>query len=115
MNYPHLNLFAAVGTIFETLLHSLFTIRTGCILKPTVLFEIRSKFGNRLFTTITHNEGVTFFHPQHRDEKQTEVVIHPFEISLVQPANRAAPGVLVQHFRFGGYAGDEDHKGYLLV
>ena len=101
--------FAAVGTEFKILIQRPFAIRTGFILIAGLLRNIRAKFRDRLFTTITHDEWMTFFNSQDREKKETEVVIHPFKISLVQTANRAPPGVLVQYLCFGRYAGDEDH------
>jgi len=74
-----------------------------------LLSKIRVKFRDRLFTAITHDERITFFNSQKRDKKETEVVIHPLKIGLVQTANRAAPRVLVQYLRFWRYAGDKDH------
>ena len=56
--------------------------------------------------------GSPYFNSQERNKKETEVMIHPFKISLVQTTNRAAPWVLVQYLRFGRYAGDEDHKKF---
>jgi hypothetical protein len=109
-----LNSPAAVGTKFKILIQRPFAIRTGFILIAGLLRNIRAKFRDRLFTTITHDEWMTFFNSQDRDKKETEVVIHPFKISLVQTAKRAPPGVLVQYLCFGRYAGDEDHTGVSL-
>jgi hypothetical protein len=107
--FLHLNKFAAIRTVFKILIQRFFAIRTGYILIAGLLRKIRAKFRDRLFTTITHDEWITFFNPQEWDKKKTEIVIHPFKISLVQTANRAPPRVLIQFLRFGRYAGDEDH------
>jgi len=63
-----------------------------------------------LFTTFTHDEWFAFFNPQQRNKKQAEVVIHSFKIGLVQTANWAPPGVLVNYLRFWRYTGDKNHK-----
>ena len=105
-----MNLFAAIRTVFKILIQRPFAIRTGYILIAGLLRKIRAKFGDRLFTTITHDEWMTFFNPQERDKKEAEVVIHPFKIGLVQAANRTPPRVLVEDLRFGRYAGDKDHS-----
>ena len=104
-SYP----FTAVWTVFKSLIQRPFAIRTGIVFVTGLLWKIRAKFRDRLITAITHDEWITFFNSQERNKKETEVVIRPFKISLVQTANRAAPRVLVQYLRFGRYAGDEDH------
>jgi hypothetical protein len=90
------------------------TISAGFILIAGLLRKIRAKFRDRFFTTITHDEWITFFKPQEWDKKETEIVIYPFKISLVQTAKRAPPRVLIQFLRFGRYACDEDHTGVSL-
>ena len=105
-----LNSFAAVRTVVKIPIQRPFAIRTGFIIIPGLTCKIRAKFRNRLFTAITHDERITFFNSQERDKKETEVVIHPLIISLVQTANRAPPRVLVQYLRFRRYAGDKDHS-----
>ena len=60
-------------------------------------------------TTVTHYERFTFFYAQDRYEKETEIVIHPFVVSLVQTADRTASWILIQNFNFRGYTGDENH------
>jgi hypothetical protein len=109
--FLYLNKFAAIRTVFKILIQRPFAKRAGFILIAGLLGNIRAKFRDRLFTTITHDEGITFFNSQDRDKKETEVVVHPLKISLVQTAKRAPPRVLIQFFRFGRYAGDEDHTG----
>ena len=74
-----------------------------------LLRKIRAKFRNRFFAAITHDEWFPFFNPQKRDKKKTEIVIYPFKVGLMQTADRAPPGILVQYLRFGRYAGDKDH------
>ena len=57
----------------------------------------------------TNNERRTFFNPGYRDEKDLKIMIDAFVIGLVQAANRATFGILVQNFRFWGYADDKEH------
>jgi hypothetical protein len=106
-----LDSFAAVGAEFKILIQRPFAIRTGFILIAGLLRNIRTKIRDRLFTTVTQDEWITFFNSQDGDKKDTEIVIHSLKISLVQTANRAPPGVLVQYLCFGSYAGDKDHSG----
>jgi hypothetical protein len=55
------------------------------------------------------DEGLTFFHPGHRNEKNLKVVIDALVVSLVQTANRTTPGILVQNLRFWGYTDYKEH------
>ena len=112
-NFTSLNSFAAVWTVFKILIQRPFAKRTGFILITGLPWKIRVKFRDCLFTAITHDEWFAFFNSQERDKKETEVVIHPFKIGLVQTAHRAPPRVLVQYLCFGRYAGDKDHTGML--
>ena len=114
MIYPHLDLFAAVRTVFKLLIQRFVTIGTEFVLMAGLPRKFRFKFGDRFLTAITHNEWFTFLDSQHRNKKQTEIVIHPFEMGLMQTTNRAASWVLVQHLGFGGYTGDENHKGHFI-
>jgi len=57
----------------------------------------------------TNDEGFAFFDPDHRNEEDLKIMIDAFVIGLVQAANRATFGVLVQNFRFWGYADDKEH------
>ena len=57
----------------------------------------------------TNDEGFAFFDPDHRNEEDLKIMIDAFVIGLVQAANRATFGSLVQNFRFWGYADDKEH------
>ena len=48
----------------------------------------------------TQDEGLAFFDPGDRNEKNLKVMIDALVIGLVQTANRAASGILVQDLRF---------------
>jgi len=57
----------------------------------------------------TNDEGFAFFDPDHRNEEDLKIMIDAFVIGLVQAANRATFGILVQNFRFWGDADNKEH------
>jgi len=57
----------------------------------------------------TNDEGRAFFDPDHRNEQDLKIVIDALVIGLVQAANRATLGILIQNLRFWGYADDKEH------
>ena len=61
-------------------------------------------------TAVTHYKRLSFFYAQYRNEKETEIVIHPFVVSLVQPAHRTPLRILIQNLYFRGNTGDEYHE-----
>ena len=71
--------------------------------------EIDSKLMEGLLASIAHDKGFAFFNPYNRNEKKAEVVVHALIISLIQSANRASTGILIQNLNFGCNTGDEDH------
>ena len=60
-------------------------------------------------TAFAQDEGLAFFDPGHRNEKDLKIMIDALVIGLVQTANRTTSGVLVQNLRFGGYADNKKH------
>ena len=70
-------------------------------------FRIEFIFGP--MATFALNEGIAFFDPGHRYEKNLKVVIDALVVGLVQTANRTTPGILVQNLRFWGYADYKEH------
>jgi hypothetical protein len=57
----------------------------------------------------TNDEGRSFFDPDHRNEQDLKIMIDALVIGLVQAANRAALGILVQNLGFCGYAEYKEH------
>jgi len=57
----------------------------------------------------TNDEGLAFFDPGHRNEKYLKIMIDAFGIGLMQTANGATFGILVQNFCFWRYADDKEH------
>ena len=57
----------------------------------------------------TQDEGFAFFDPGYRNEEDLKIMIDAFVIGLVQAANRATFGILVQNFRFWGDADNKEH------
>jgi hypothetical protein len=70
-------------------------------------FLIEFIFG--LMAAFAQDEGLTFFDPDHRNEKNLKVVIDALVVGLVQTANRTTSGILVQNLRFWGYADYKEH------
>ena len=60
-------------------------------------------------TLFAQDEGLAFFDPDYRNEKNLKVMIDAFVIGLVQTANRATSGILFQNLRFWGYADYKEH------
>ena len=58
-----------------------------------VLFVSRIKY--RLVTAVAEYEFLPFFNPDNRDEKDTQVVVHPLAPGLGQAADRAKAGGLI--------------------
>jgi len=57
----------------------------------------------------TNDEGRAFFDPDHRNEQDLKIMIDALVIGLVQAANRATCGILVQNLGFWGYADYKEH------
>ena len=60
-------------------------------------------------TAFAQNEGLAFFDPGHRNEKDLKIMIDALVIGLVQAANRTTSGVLVQNLCFWRYADYKEH------
>ena len=84
----------------------MFTQQAGFFLVRR-LIPLEFVFG--AMTAFTQDEGLAFFDPNHRDEEDLKIMIDAFVIGLVQAANRATLGILVQNLRFGGYADYKEH------
>jgi len=85
---------------------AMFTQKAGFFLVRR-LIPLEFVFG--AMTAFAQDEWRAFFDPDHRNEEDLKIVIDAFVIDLVQAANRAALGILVQNFRFWGYAEDKEH------
>ena len=57
----------------------------------------------------TNDEGRAFFDPDHRNKQDLKIMIDALVIGLVQAANRATFGILVQNLGFWGYADYKEH------
>jgi hypothetical protein len=75
---------------------------------------IRTKLMQSLLTSIAHDKRFAFFDSDYRNEKKAQVMIHALIVSLVQSANRAPAGILIQNLNFGRNTGDENHVQKLL-
>jgi hypothetical protein len=100
---------AAIGTKFEIAIERFPTIpaRPGFFLVLTGV--IRTKLMQSLLTSIAHDKRFAFFDPDYRNEKKVQIMVHAFIISLIQSANRAPAGILIQNLYFGRNTGDENH------
>jgi hypothetical protein len=59
--------------------------------------------------SIAHDKRFAFFDSQNRNEEQAEVMVNAPVTGLIQPANRAPAGSLIQNLYFRCDTGDEDH------
>jgi len=80
----------------------LYDIRPG---SDFFLFELMY----RSFASFTHDERLSFFDSQNRDEKQIKIMIHPFVVGLMKTAYRTLPGRVVQYFYFRRNTGNQKH------
>jgi hypothetical protein len=65
---------------------------------------------DRLLAASADEDRLAGFNPEHRDEKNAQIVVHPLEIGLMQSAPWAAPGGFVQGFDLGLEAPDKEKK-----
>ena len=85
---------------------AMFTQQAGFFLVGR-LIPLEFVFG--AMTAFTEDEGLAFFDPDHRNEKDLKIMIDAFVIGLVQAANRTPSGIFVQNLRFWVYTEDKEH------
>jgi hypothetical protein len=66
----------------------------------------------RLFAAVADKDRLAGLDLEHRDEKNAQIVIHPFEIGLMQAAPWAAPGGFFQDFDLGLDAAYEKEEAF---
>jgi hypothetical protein len=64
---------------------------------------------NAPLTLLAHEKGFPCFHPQHRYEKQVQIMIHPFKICQGQTAHGAPSGFMIQHLDFWRNTANKKH------
>jgi hypothetical protein len=69
--------------------------------------EVGVGVGDGPFTTIADQDRLAGLDLEHGDEKNAQVMVHPFEIGLMQAAPGAAAGRFLQDFNLGLDAADE--------
>ena len=70
---------------------------------------IRPNPGGGLLAAVAHDIRLALFDPEYRNKKQIQVVVGALVIRLMQAANRASAGILIQNFYFGCNTGYKYH------
>jgi len=63
---------------------------------PSVRLPILSRFMGYTPTPLAFQEWIPLFYPHNRQEKDRDVVIHPFELGLVKSTGGASPGLAIE-------------------
>jgi hypothetical protein len=73
--------------------------------------RFRPELGDGPLTPVAPDDRFSGLDFEDGDEKEAQVMVHAFVIGLVQAADRAAPGLLIQDLDLGRDAGDEKEEG----